>query len=118
MYEADKWHKNLHQLQRLLREDNATVTRIATLDTGLNLDPDMADYYDGRAEAYCFLNDGPAPKLAQGDEDGHGTHVASIILDLGVSCRVYSARIAGRRQDFQDMKPSKDIPHRIAKVST
>jgi hypothetical protein len=122
MFAPDKWHQKLYSLQRLIREENPTVTRIATIDTGLDCDPDMADFYDRRAEAYCFLEEGCEPTPVQGDEDGHGTHLASIILDTGVSCRVYSARIARRRDDFQggsmNMQSRNNIFSRIARVST
>jgi hypothetical protein len=101
----------------LIEEDSANVTKIAVLDTGLHFDIDIAVNYDGRAESYCFLDDGQEPRPLEGDEDGHGTHLASITLDIGVSCKVYSARIARHREDFQDTKSSKDILERIARVS-
>jgi hypothetical protein len=125
--EADLWNQRLLPLKRLILPQSAVVTKVAVLDTGLHFDADIADLYDDRAEAYCFLEndvtpseagtDSPAPLRFDGDEDGHGTHMCSIVLDVGTNCKVYSGRIARKREDIRGKKSRQDIAARIARVS-
>jgi hypothetical protein len=125
--EADLWNQRLLPLKGLILPQNAVVTKVAVLDTGLHFDADIADLYDDRAEAYCFLeNDAipsqvgagsPAPLRFDGDEDGHGTHMCSIVLDVGTNCKVYSGRIARTREDIRGKKSRQEIAARIARVS-
>jgi subtilisin family serine protease len=103
-------------LKRLTSEASTNLTKIAVLDTGAHFNADIADLYDDRIEAHCFLQDSLAPQPLQGDEDGHGTHMASIILDVSTACKVYTARIVRHRDEMRVDTNKREVATRIAKV--
>jgi hypothetical protein len=117
VHEADLWLAKLRPLQELVGDDSKPPVKVAILDTGLCCHTDDADRYYGRYESHCFLNDQDVPTLCDSDHDGHGTHMASIILEVAPHCKVYSARVCRQRTDVRDKESSEQVVSRIVSVS-
>lgn len=100
-----------------MKETSSTSVKVAILDTGVSFHEDVArDVYEDRCEAYCFLDDPENPRPTTEDEDGHGTHMASIIMDISQSCKLYSARVFRSRQHVNARHLSKRSTEIVAKV--
>ncbi|KAK6420018.1 hypothetical protein LTR95_016980, partial [Oleoguttula sp. CCFEE 5521] len=100
----------------LHRSDAATPAKIAIIDTGLKLSADShALYYERIAECRSWI-----PAAATGsetadgyvfqadeDEDGHGTHIASTVLDITAEAesQIFVARVVRRRDQVGVMQP-------------
>lgn len=107
-----RWKKNYQAVYekfiiRCLNVAPSTANvKIAVLDTGIDLNhPDMQACSENIKAKYNCLN-GKA-KGAVHDLDGHGTFVASLLLDYAPDAEIYVVKIA-------DRKPSS--PRIIAKV--
>ena len=82
--------------------------RIAVLDTGVDLNhPDMNSERIQSVRSWVNGKNGEEEDRGGGDESGHGTHTAGILLDLAPDADIYLAQIATK-------KPSS--PGQIAKV--
>lgn len=107
---AEDWLLNVEdRTHRLLAQwpfDRSINTRprsvrIAVLDTGIdtthNAFRDIMDFR-GPIRAYkCWDREGRLDETTVDDTDGHGTHVAAILLRLAPRALLYVARIAERR---------------------
>lgn len=100
------------------RDHDQNPVKLAILDSGLHFHPDIAALYSDRCETYCFLENAAYPTEYEGDEDGHGTHMASIVLGQADKCKVYTGRICKRRRDISNRRSSQALKKRIAKVVT
>jgi hypothetical protein len=56
------------------------------------------------------------PKDGQGDPDGHGTHMASIVLDIARNCKLYVVQVAGGRSDIHGEAANDTVAANIARV--
>ena len=110
--------------------DNACLVRVAILDTGANFNKRMNFLYKNRIKDYwswcgpeshvegrsVLGNDGQ-PILPEGqDEDGHGTHIMSVLLQVAPVCQVYIAKVFETHNDLTDEMPSPTMAKRIANV--
>lgn len=85
---------------------STTIVKIAILDTGIDLNhPDVQACDENIKAKYNCLN--KRANSTVHDLDGHGTFVASLLLDYAPDAEIYIVKIA-------DRKPSS--PHIIAKV--
>lgn len=85
--------------KRLLPELSYKPVKVAVLDSGLHFNANTADRYPGRWQTLCFMNDTEEPEAGDVDANGHGTHMASIILDVGANCHVYACRVIAQQND-------------------
>ncbi|CZR60317.1 uncharacterized protein PAC_10213 [Phialocephala subalpina] len=107
---TDKWFADLHDRVHPLIQKTETrpVDSQAILDTGLEL-PEEAEcaYGDRLRDQKSWLSHDEDCKehLNRGDRDldGHGTHAASLLLQVAPEADVYIARV------FKDRKESKGI---------
>jgi hypothetical protein len=96
--------------------------KIAVLDTGAKFDQRTRDqqYQKRLKECVTFyrshqINDGdPLPSWV--DEDGHGTHVTSLVLRVTRDCDVYAAQVFRTRNEMQDEQSSDEAGIRISRV--
>ena len=97
--------------------------RIAVLDTGAEFDhfTRMRVYNNRLVECrtwYRFETDSNDKIPAKsGDEDGHGSHVTSLVLRVARNCHVYAAQVFRSKQEFQDKTTSEEADLRISQVS-
>jgi hypothetical protein len=112
------WMQKLGRLKSILGDECKEPIKVAILDTGAHFHPDLTRFYGPRLESWSwFQNAGSdVPQLHSGDHDGHGTHLASIVLDLAPTCKVYTAQIYKRRKDVQDKQSNEIVEQNIAKV--
>jgi hypothetical protein len=90
--------------------DRCSRIRIAILDTGLDMNhPYIKAREDRIKDIRSWVNDlDGKQEWKTGDASGHGTHVASLLLDVAPDCDIYIARIA-------EIDPVR--PDQIARVS-
>ncbi|KIW33855.1 uncharacterized protein PV07_00671 [Cladophialophora immunda] len=101
---TDRWFDALHAadsfrtLKRLSLDDTTRV-RIAILDTGLDRNHGLVREHKERIRAVCDWVDGDGSNDDDwsGDEVGHGTHIACIILANAPNADVFIARISKTR---------------------
>jgi subtilisin family serine protease len=85
-------------LEELSRKDPRRV-RIAILDTGIDMNHvDMLSEKDRIKKVYSWVDgkNGEEDRFG-GDISGHGTHIASIVLDIAPNADLYIARITKTR---------------------
>ncbi|OQN97424.1 hypothetical protein B0A48_16583 [Cryoendolithus antarcticus] len=98
------------------RNSPSSPVRIAVIDTGLKLSADShALHYERIAECRSWVTAGATdPTSADGhifaadeDEDGHGTHITSTILDITAEAEsyIYVARVVRLRDQAGTMQP-------------
>lgn len=73
--------------------------KIAILDSGIDLPQSDLEAYDDRIIDVRTWLDGKVGKRDRscGDDVGHGTHTAALVLDAAPDSHVYIAKIADRR---------------------
>ncbi|OQO10247.1 hypothetical protein B0A48_04605 [Cryoendolithus antarcticus] len=116
---SDQWLATVqHHIQPyfLHRSDAATPVKIAIIDTGLKLSADSHTlHYERIAECRSWISaaatgyetgDGYVFQ-ADEDDDGHGTHIASTVLDITAEAepQIYVARVVRRRDQAGPMRP-------------
>ncbi|KUJ07746.1 uncharacterized protein LY89DRAFT_789435 [Mollisia scopiformis] len=112
---ADKWFYEYGKVKDFVRsigrerpENPADRVRVAILDTGVDVTHDdlHSPWLDGQIFYQNFV--GKRSGIPQ-DDDGHGTHVTSILLQMAENVDVYVARVS---RDGLDWK-SKDVEDAI-----
>jgi hypothetical protein len=116
----------LQKYQRLLAPQSTKPIKVAILDTGVDL-PDKTPKWirKPRYESYSWTGvrvdestQDQHPVMGQGDPDGHGTHMASIVLDIARNCKLYVVQIAGAMDDIHGEEAKDATASAIAKVSS
>lgn len=105
------------------REATKHIT-VAVLDTGFQPPEGIATQFveAGRiraTESEMFLADAGGqsrPSDWQTDKDGHGTHVAQILLKVSLVLDVHVARVFERRRDLEDVGLAAQIHQSIARA--
>lgn len=100
--------------------------KIAVLDTGAKFNPQtLKVLYDDRLGdcrtwRYLDCNGRSTKTSADSDQDGHGTHTTSLLLDVtqDTDCQVFVAQVFGTRRENRDTTQNADIQGGIANVST
>lgn len=115
---TDEWFQALRSVDGFrtlarLKLDDPTRIKIAILDTGLDRNHPFVREHKARIKAVCDWvdSDGLNDDDFSGDEVGHGTHVAFIILANVPNADVFVARISKTRA----LKHRHTLP--VAKVS-
>ncbi|OJK00429.1 hypothetical protein ASPACDRAFT_43016 [Aspergillus aculeatus ATCC 16872] len=116
---TEKWMKDFSAFCKVLisysRDENVKI-RVAVLDTGIDGEHAFVKARWHRQElkdqGYQDFSAEPAG-LDACDVDGHGTHVAGLILRFAPSVDLYVARIATRRED---LRHDREIHNRVAKA--
>lgn len=97
--------------------------RVAIIDTGAIFNRKTAIMtYDDRIKEYRTWvgagssSDGEREPTQGKDDDGHGTFVTSVLLDVDPFCEVYIARISETREALTDLGTQVPIQSRIANV--
>jgi subtilisin family serine protease len=122
---TEKFLSKLEILQRVLGNTSKQPIKVAILDTGIDLPDNMPTRMrKPRYRAYSWIGVPPdndqyqhPPKDDQSDPDGHGTHMASIILDIARNCQLYVVQIAGARSEACGEETNDAIAMNIARAS-
>ena len=117
--------KNLQdQTHSILDPERQHSVRVAVIDTGADMPTNVAkDDYNGRLkECRTWLNTEDSKGMPQGgDDDGHGTHLVSLVLNIAPLCDVYAAQVFPKRERESSSDSSKQavraLHQRIANVS-
>lgn len=97
--------------------------KVAILDTGAKFDPKMLEMaYEGRIKEYRSWTDQGCGKRGKilddgNDDDGHGTHAVSLLLQVARHCEVYVAQVFPSRFSKRDANVDRDVVDSIANVS-
>jgi hypothetical protein len=97
--------------------------RVAVIDTGVAFSDHVGKtLYDGRMrECRSWFDNASADGSEQKDgvdEDGHGTHLTSLVLDIASFCDVYVAAVFPKRERVSSADAScKGLHSRVANVS-
>ncbi|KAK6433793.1 hypothetical protein LTR95_010022 [Oleoguttula sp. CCFEE 5521] len=116
---SDQWLAAVqHHIQPyfLHRSETTYPVRIAIIDTGLKLSADShALHYERIAECRSWVSAAAAGSenadghvfQADEDDDGHGTHIASTVLDITAEAesQIFVARVVRRRDQLGSMPP-------------
>lgn len=104
---TDTWIEKFRNLEELLplqqlQPGDSRRVRVAIIDTGIDMGhvDIQAAVQDGRIGEVCDWVDGrqgTEDKIV-GDSFGHGTHVASVVLDLAPNVDLYIARVTKGRE--------------------
>ncbi|KAI0544648.1 hypothetical protein F4679DRAFT_564149 [Xylaria curta] len=104
---SDKWIENVKKIihdriGKIAELPSSRRVRVALLDTGIDLKHAYFDgeYSSGRIKSVRSWVDGKAGAEDQhgGDESGHGTFIASLMLKLGPNIDLYIARVSKSRR--------------------
>jgi len=92
---TDEWFKSLRPVQQLIHQDNPSGVKIAILDSGIDLDHlDMIAVEDRIKDVRSWVSGADGVRIPKGgDSQGHGTHVAGIVLDVANLADIYVAKI-------------------------
>jgi hypothetical protein len=120
-----RYFEQLKDFQLLLHQKSTNPIKVVILDTGVDLPTGMPNWLrEPRYESYSWMgmddDDGtqnPRPKGGQGDPDGHGTHMASIVLDIARNCKLYIVQVAGERKAILGKEANDAVAANIARVS-
>lgn len=109
------YHARFEKLSKATQK--AQRVKLAILDTGFELDGTLqANYIDAEriAADHCkTFCDGDAWDT---DQDGHGTTIGKILLDVAPKAEIYVAKICKKRGDFAKSNTSSKIQENIAMV--
>ncbi|RAL09604.1 S8/S53 family peptidase [Aspergillus homomorphus CBS 101889] len=116
---TEEWFGNFKVFCQFLAKRNGHAdvkTKIAVLDTGIDAEHEFVKAHwrrDGLQDRgyQDFTGAGTDPHGS--DVDGHGTHVAGIILRSAPHVDLYVVRIAARRKD---LRRDREIHSRVAKA--
>ena len=122
---AEKFLSKLEILQRVLGNTSKQPIKVAILDTGIDLPDGMPKWMrKPRYKAYSWIGVPPdndqcqyPPRNDENDPDGHGTHMASIVLDIARNCQLYVVQVAGARSEACGEKTNVAIAMNIARAS-
>ena len=92
---TDKWFRNLDPVKELLHIPSSSRVKIAILDTGIDRKhQDIFAVADRIIDVRTWANGAKgAQDFDGGDFHGHGTHVASIVLDVAEYADIYIAKV-------------------------
>jgi hypothetical protein len=129
---AREWFSRLDEVHELLEEvsgfpkENETAhgrVTVAVLDTGFEPpEPKMDTYRDFNRirESKSWIAKGEGELCDQEswnkDLDGHGTHVAELLLTVAPVADIHIARVFKTRKDLMDPKNASIVHERIADV--
>lgn len=108
------YHPRFKALSKQNQETHAV--KIAVLDTGLQLTECLQEAYktEGRlVTAMSFCQD---PNWDV-DNDGHGTCVGKLVLDVASRVKLYVAKVVQHRADLANPKVGEDVYQNIANAS-
>lgn len=129
---ADKWFKRLHGIHDLLTEasngddsSNAGRVTVAVIDTGFQPPEALMDTYQKFhriRESRTWLvaeeeNNKVSPDNWKVDLDGHGTHVADLLLRVAPIADVHIAQVFQTRKDLTNPDIAAQLHQRIANVN-
>lgn len=129
---AREWFSRLDEVFQLLEEvggfpkENETANgrvAVAVLDTGFEPpEPKMDTYRDFNRirESKSWVENGKGEFCGQGswnkDLDGHGTHVAELLLRVAPVADIHIAQVFKTRKDLMDPKNASIVHERVADV--
>ncbi|WPH01825.1 Hypothetical protein R9X50_00467900 [Acrodontium crateriforme] len=117
--ETNEWMRKSKAFRQIISRTEKEPIRVAILDTGIDLPEDVmntAVYDVDRIKCYTCVDFPGVTPLELGsfiDEDGHGTHITSIILDLARACNVYCIQIARKRAEMKNEKVAENMTKAI-----
>lgn len=132
--QTKKYVLELEAFQKLLDRTSKSPIKVVVLDTGIDLPRSVPSRYKGdRIRSYSWqgvpddnadssrhprdqTSDAHGLGPGERDPDGHGTHMASIILDIARNCDLYAVQVAGARKDMRGEKASSAVAANIARV--
>ncbi len=103
-YRDSLWHLNIIQAKEawdLLKEKNWQKSRVAVLDTGVDLN--HPDLQENLLKNLCRDTSDGTRKQLTGDDDGHGTHVTGIIGATANNGKGVAGVASGEENEFIDM---------------
>jgi len=117
--------EKLEIFQRTLGSASEQPIKVAILDTGIDLPDGLSTWMrKSRYESYSWMgvpedNDTRQylPSADQKDPDGHGTHMASVVLDVARNCHLYAVQIAGARSEACGEETNAAIVANVARAS-
>ncbi|TEA15011.1 Subtilisin DY [Colletotrichum sidae] len=106
---ASKWRKQYKETLKFARwirpggrEQPKDRIRVAILDTGVDCSHvDLADALRRRQIIYKNFYPTESDSEVAEDDNGHGTHVTSLLLSVAPNVDVYMARVTDAKMDFQ-----------------
>ena len=114
----EDFKKRLHPL--LAEAPSSGPIRVAILDTGALFADEVLDLYDGQlieCRNWHDCTDENGEHMPDGgDDDGHGTHVASLLLGVAPNCHVYVARVSGHRKAQRSASANHRVGWQVAQV--
>lgn len=109
-----------------LRRKREQPVKVAVIDTGAHFDRDTLQLqYDDRIDKFHtwrYPSDGEQGRaLPYGgvDEDGHGTHLTSVLLNVAQCCQVYVAQVFTpdlKHGSLVSQEDSREVGRRVAHV--
>ena len=104
---AEQWLDRMDLLQRKLNLDihsrpTQDRIRVAVIDTGCDVESEFFHGKRGRRLPRNFWTDFVDESVTPIDEDGHGTAMVSLVMNIAPQADVYVARVARRPQDLDE----------------
>jgi hypothetical protein len=92
---TDSWFEKFQRLTDTIDEAKGPRIKVAILDTGIDLQhEDIVPCADRIKDVRSWINGNDGVEdWTTGDEHGHGTHVAAILIDTATEADVYIAKI-------------------------
>lgn len=112
---ADDWISKYKDevFARIRPKYNQKPIKVAILDTGIDLPEQASNIYEDQLAGWFS---GLKEETLHRDEDGHGTHCASLLLKTGLNISLFVARVFRNSTERRDQTGIKDLYTRIEKV--
>jgi hypothetical protein len=108
--------KNIKDMFQKEREGSMGRVKIAILDTGVDhkhvfIDGAKSGEVPRLIECCSFVgdSDGATDNSRTQDTDGHGTHIAGLIMDLAPCAEIYVAKISNERKVYKEKNRIADV---------
>ncbi|KAK3613400.1 hypothetical protein LTR56_027907 [Elasticomyces elasticus] len=119
---AERWFEDFKTLESKLQVEgvDSEPVKVAIIDTGAVFTKRRAHVeYDDRIKGFWPDDDRDQlgrPHHIGRDDDGHGTHVASALLNVNPFCHVYIARAFHSRSEQLGSQMAEEVQQRVAQA--